>query len=1362
MRLFNYLFILAGVLTNTIANGQIQPAPENTPETYFPEKTIAVKLGDIKALRDITPHQDPYLPSGVKTWTKSNYFKSNDLKNPDALPKNGDPLAAAAAAKKNYPEEVLAAELIPGLNFAGLNDLSGVTPPDPVGDVGLNHYVQMVNSSSGAWFQVWNKQGQSVYGPANTSTIWSQVQSGSIGDPIIQYDHDAQRWLMMEMKGFGENALLIAISDDSDPTGGWKAYSIQCQGFPDYPKLYVWNNAYFVTANEIVNNNNRCSGYALDRQALLSGASQISTYRFELPNFMAIRYQPATGADWEGGPPPPPGSPGLIFRLYDDAWDGGNDQIQIWQIFVDWTTPANNYALGPTGFNVTPFETRVCFGSGLFNCIEQPGFPSTPRITALENIIMYRAPYRNFGSYESIVLNHVTDISGEVGDGGDAGVRWYEFRKYSGQNNWVVYQEGTYAPDMNNRFTGTISQDEQGSICLGYTTASIITNPGIRVTGRRISDPPGEMPLTEYTLIPGGQPHMGDSRWGDYSNMSVDPVDGKTFWYVSEYQPVGQPWGTRIGTFQIRRDSFDITPTVITAPVNASDLTNKQVTVEILNGGLVPASDITADLYVDGVLSTTEAIPGTIDLNGTVAHTFQPLLTWNNIGDKKQLMVITHWVKDEFYRNDTLRTTVKKLASFDASITGTSGLPNQICLADHTFGMIIRNAAGQPLDSARINWNINGGPAHIIYWSGHLLPGEQDTVPVTLSGLANGQNLLKARTLLPNGQLDQDTVNDFISKKIFTNLQGAFLLADAKTDVGIMSYEIRDANNSLLIQGAFMPGDQILEICSSNSTCYKFIYKSTTFRWEGEFKLYDLFGNLLLSIYEAVPQSKTISFCTPSRKQVDVGAVGLLAPATGPVLTANEPVSIAIRNFGMTSQSGITVQWREEGGNWLTETMAANILAAATVSYTFTGQGVDMSTPGSSKNIEVLATVTGDEKPENDSQIFTLTHKVQRDLALIATEALACYDPAKNSVLINVKNTGLTQIDSFEVSYILNGVPGIYKFENLFLTSGESKDQIFQIENGVPGNNELAIDITSVNGAGNDEYEANDSRTINYNIDPNKIAIDLFMGLDDYPRETSWELRYANGTLLAAGDNYTEKGSSIYQRFCVDKDDCFTFKLFDSAGNGMEGSVVIQEVNSNVPIWSFYGVTDTFSNQIAAPFCAFGLCSGFSAAFTVNNASNNTAADGSITVTPSGGSAPFRYSINNGSPQANNTFNNLAVGEYVILVLDNNDCEFTQIVTVNSATSVIDQKPLLPLTVTPNPTRNLVWVRMPSVSSEQYADAFVYDGSGKVIRQFHLSKFDNEMTGSCSLEKCPAGSYFIVVRQKNGTPLAEKRIQKIN
>jgi hypothetical protein len=1350
--------LLLKVVFITSALGQILPDPGSLPEKYYPSSTKVIKLGNIKALRDIAPHKSELQPPSEKTWTKSNYFKSNELRNPHPQPQGGDPLAAASL--KNSAEKV-AAEITPGLNFEGLGDLSGVTPPDPVGDVGLNHYVQMVNSSNGAWFQVWNKQGQSVYGPALTSTIWSQVQSGSIGDPIIQYDHDAQRWLMMEMQGFSDNQLLIAVSDDSDPTGSWKAYRVQCQGFPDYPKLYVWPNAYFVTINEIVETN-KCSGYALDRAALLAGDAEISTYRFEMPNFQAIRYQPATGADWEGGPPPPPGSPGLIFRLYDDAWDGGTDQIQLWQIFVDWNNPTQNFALGPTSFHTTPFETRVCYGSGLFNCIEQPGFPATPRLTALENIIMYRAPYRNFGTYESIVLNHVTDISAEVGDGGDAGIRWYEFRKNNGEPNWSIFQEGTYAPDLNNRFTGTISQDVQGSMAIGYTTTSSITFPGIRVTGRRISDAPGTMPVEEYTLIPGGQSHMGDSRWGDYSNMSVDPVDGKTFWYVSEYQPSGAPWGTRIGTFQIRRDSYDITPTVVTAPVNSALLDNQQVTIKILNGGLNTASNFSADLYADGILLSTEPVSGTILPNGILEYTFQPLLSWNAIGEKKNLMVITHWIKDVFPRNDTLRTTIKKLASFDVAIAGTFGLPNLICATEHTFGLILRNASGLPLDSTQIRWNINTGPATTIFWYGHLLPGEQDTVPIALTGLTGVQNLFKARTLLPNGQMDQDSLNDKIQQKLYSNLQGAFLTIKAKTDIGILYYEIKDASNNVLDKGTFSSGEQTTQICSGNATCYKLVLKSLTFRWEGAIELYDLFGNLLASQFEATPAASSTSFCTPGRKQVDVGAFGLLSPSSGPNLTGTEVVTIAVRNFGLTPQENISVMWREENGIWNTETMTESIPGGLTKSFSFAGSAANLSTPGAGKNLEIKATVTGDEKPENDTRTFKVTHKVQRDLALLDMESIACYSPTGNSIRLLIENTGLTTVDSFEVSYVLNGIPGTAVITGADLAPGQQQKQIIQIGNGQIGTNQLTANISRVNTSGNDDYESNDEKIITYSIDPNKIAIDLYLGLDDSPRETSWELRYAGGSLVSTGGEYSEKQGAVYERFCLDKDSCLIFTLFDSGNNGMEGSVLLQQQNSNFPIWSFYGVTDTFSKKIIVPFCATTLCGGFSATFSITDASNNAASDGSIQVDIAGGVAPYRYSINNMAPQAGNTFGGLVPGDYIILVLDANDCPYSSVATVKTVSGVTANVPLRAVTVTPNPTSGLFWIKMPAKTSEQFADCTVYDASGKVVRKFQMARFDQELVGACSLEKNAAGTYFVVVSQKSGFRIAEKRIQKIN
>jgi hypothetical protein len=75
--------------------------------------------------------------------------------------------------------------------------------------------------------------------------------------------------------------------------------------------------------------------------------------------------------------------------------------------------------------------------------------------------------------------------------------------------------------------------------------------PAIRYAGRRASDPLNTLTLGETSLIDGtGSQNGGFARWGDYSAMTIDPVDDCTFWYTNEYYAVtGNMWRTRIGSF---------------------------------------------------------------------------------------------------------------------------------------------------------------------------------------------------------------------------------------------------------------------------------------------------------------------------------------------------------------------------------------------------------------------------------------------------------------------------------------------------------------------------------------------------------------------------------------------------------------------------------------------------------------------------------------------------------------------------------------------------------------------------------------------------------------------------------------------
>jgi hypothetical protein len=154
---------------------------------------------------------------------------------------------------------------------------------------------------------------------------------------------------------------------------------------------------------------------------------------------------------------------------------------------------------------------------------------------------MNRLDYRNFGTHQSMVACHAINAGSNR-----AGMRWYEFRNTGG--GWTLFQEGTYAPaDGLHRWMGSISINAVGHMALGYSVSSTTMFPAIRYTGRFATDPAGQMTIPEETIFAGTGAQSGLDRWGDYTQMSVDP-NGINFWYVNQYQPSTGSfnWRTRI------------------------------------------------------------------------------------------------------------------------------------------------------------------------------------------------------------------------------------------------------------------------------------------------------------------------------------------------------------------------------------------------------------------------------------------------------------------------------------------------------------------------------------------------------------------------------------------------------------------------------------------------------------------------------------------------------------------------------------------------------------------------------------------------------------------------------------------------
>jgi hypothetical protein len=169
--------------------------------------------------------------------------------------------------------------------------------------------------------------------------------------------------------------------------------------------------------------------------------------------------------------------------------------------------------------------------------------------------MMQRLTYRNFGTRQTLLLNH-TVVADRDPSHKHAGIRWYELRMRTRgrtRSPWEIYQQGTYAPDANNRWLGSIAMDRNGNIALGFNVSGASVFPSIHYVGRRPTDPLGTLPSGEMSLIGCGGVQLHDTRFGDYSQMTIDPVDDCTFWYTGTYYlTTNNPndWHTRIGSFR--------------------------------------------------------------------------------------------------------------------------------------------------------------------------------------------------------------------------------------------------------------------------------------------------------------------------------------------------------------------------------------------------------------------------------------------------------------------------------------------------------------------------------------------------------------------------------------------------------------------------------------------------------------------------------------------------------------------------------------------------------------------------------------------------------------------------------------------
>ncbi|CAN5564992.1 hypothetical protein BH20ACI3_BH20ACI3_40700 [soil metagenome] len=466
----------------------------------------------------------------------------------------------------------------PTLVFEGLantDNPSLVNPPDTVGAVGPNHYVQAVNNR----FRVFNKAGVPLTPALSQSSLFGSVypQVGGIcstnnaGDPIVLYDRMADRFQISQFAFTGQTTppyhQCIAVSQTSDPTGAWFVYDFVLPGiqFPDYPKLGSWPDAYYMSTRQFTGGGpfDGEGAFAFDRQAMLVGDPNPAVIYFDLGS-LSNSSSGMLPTDFDGITPPPPGAPN-VFAIYTSSTFGDpeGNALRLFNFHADFDNPGNStFTERPESpVAVAAFDPRNPNGRA---DIEQPP-PAVPAdyLDAIGDRLMFRLVYRNRGGVESLVSNHTVNVSGVTPltpATYQAAPRYYELRSTTSGGPYAVHDQATFSPDAGNgatglnRWMGAAAIDNSGNLAVGYSVSSTTAVPGIRYAGRSAAFT-GGLNEGEATMFPGiGTQQASGNRWGDYTGLTVDPVDDCTFWYTNEYYPAGHTqfnWKTKVGTFTV-------------------------------------------------------------------------------------------------------------------------------------------------------------------------------------------------------------------------------------------------------------------------------------------------------------------------------------------------------------------------------------------------------------------------------------------------------------------------------------------------------------------------------------------------------------------------------------------------------------------------------------------------------------------------------------------------------------------------------------------------------------------------------------------------------------------------------------------
>ncbi len=168
------------------------------------------------------------------------------------------------------------------------------------------------------------------------------------------------------------------------------------------------------------------------------------------------------------------------------------DILELWQLSVNWTTPASSTFTKVADILTAEFSSDLC-GLTSFACIPQPG--TTTKLDPLREVIMNRLAYRNFGTHQTLVGNLVTDTNGAD----RAGVRWFELRKTNRRLDRCTRKARTRPMRPTAGWVRSPWTAQATSRWATTCRPARTVYPGLRYAGRLATDPLGTLPQGEYT-----------------------------------------------------------------------------------------------------------------------------------------------------------------------------------------------------------------------------------------------------------------------------------------------------------------------------------------------------------------------------------------------------------------------------------------------------------------------------------------------------------------------------------------------------------------------------------------------------------------------------------------------------------------------------------------------------------------------------------------------------------------------------------------------------------------------------------------------------------------------------------------------